>query len=199
MFDWAINFVENIFNHLIHFWVLDPWGVCIYYTPAVLCLIFYFGKSYMDVRKDLTRRDGAAIKKLSEHEVIRDFELNGINLYNPSVTYGTLLGRFFASVTPVVNIFVFLTQVLGEYFTFFFETLEKVFQKPLVSDTDYHQTVRTDMVNDLKTSGKIYRFQNANLPLTNEQIVQELAYCKAHDLRPVIYTEPLNDDEIHAI
>ncbi len=45
----------------------------------------------------------------------------------------------------------------------------------------------------------VYEFENWNLPLTNEQVVQQIAYCKAHGLKAEIFTEPFNDGEIHAI
>lgn len=107
MFEWLINIVNAILASPTQIFFL-------YWLPLIICAIGYTQKTFKQIKEDADRRSKSP------------------KVYFPTVTVGTILGRTFLTLCPIVNLwnatwshaFRIVAEVIG--------WLEKVFNQPLV-------------------------------------------------------------------
>lgn len=88
-------------------------GFGLYWVPLGLCAYGYTVRTWVNYRRDITLRD------TEKHYIPRD-------------TVGTLLGRTWVSITPVVNIWAAAFDVAPPLFGSLFDWFGRLFDQPLV-------------------------------------------------------------------
>lgn len=151
MFATISSWVSDLFFHIFHFWEMNTLNAFLYYVPAFLCLVFYFGKSVLEFKKDFDARAGGRIKTLDPKKA-NSYDRQVALDYVPHITYGTLLGRFVLSLLPVANLWLTVTEVMWTYITNIMEFFQEFFNKPIVPDTAEHAAVRGKLLADKITS-----------------------------------------------
>lgn len=109
MIDFVLSFE---FNGLL--------GIFLYWVPLSLCLYGYTVRTWTNYRKDVANREEAGRK---EH-----------GYYYPTDTVGTIIGRAFATFTPLANIWVATFDVAPEVFERLGKFICRVFDQPLVPE-----------------------------------------------------------------
>ena len=93
----------------------------LFWLPLLLCLYGYIVRSAREFSND---RAGRATSELPASQS------NGY--YTPSITIGTLVGRFLVTVVPIVNLLAAIFDVAPEVFGDFFRWMGKALDIPLV-------------------------------------------------------------------
>lgn len=101
MIDWILTFK---FNSLL--------GVVLYWAPLTMCVYGYTVRTFLNYRKDITRREE--------------------DRYHPTDTVGDIVGRAIITIIPIGNLWAAAFNVAPEVFGRFFNWLGKVFDQPLV-------------------------------------------------------------------
>jgi len=97
-------------------------GVILYWVPVAICLWGYTLRNIEEVREDKKKR-----QEYLDHQ--RSY-------YNPSVTTGTLLGRYIVSFVPVLNLGICAFDLLWEILEGFFIRIAAIFNRPLVPEKE---------------------------------------------------------------
>lgn len=110
-------------------WVLGLWAnkwiaFGLYWLPLAFCTFGYMTRTLRNFTNDRAER-----RKLGGY-------------YHPSDTIGTLIGRGLVSVVPVANIFASVFDLAPEVFGRFFKWIGRVFNQPLVPDSEHYQAIR---------------------------------------------------------
>ena len=121
MFDWIINFE---FNSLL--------GILLFWSPLLMCVYGYTIRTWCDYRNDIKQRlEDDKRQEEWNNQTHEHGETLG-RLYYPRLTIGDIIGRGFASIIPVVNLWAACFDVAPEIFKTFFNWLGNVFDQPLV-------------------------------------------------------------------
>lgn len=100
-------------------------GVLLYWLPLAFCIMGYTmrtAKNYMHDRQSRDNPDS--------------------HYYSPTDTIGSLIGRAVVTVVPIGNIWAAMFDLSPEIFRSLFQWLDKVFNRPLVPDTESAQAKR---------------------------------------------------------
>ena len=93
-------------------------GILLYWVPLSICVFGYTLRTFNNYQGDVKDR---SIKGTT-----------GKDYYYPTDRYGDLIGRFFASIIPVVNLWTAMFDVSPRLFSKFFRFIGDFFDKPLV-------------------------------------------------------------------
>lgn len=107
-------------------WGMNNWNgtlaLILYWVPALFCVIFYFLRTIGDYDQDSTSRE----------KYIKSIASGGHDWYVPKLTVGVIIGRALLSIIPVANLFAALFDLSPKVFRGFINTLDRVFNQPLV-------------------------------------------------------------------
>jgi hypothetical protein len=107
MIDYALNFQFN-----------STLGLLLYWLPLTFCAFGYLLRTHRNYCKDKLARETPGA------------------YYSPTDRLGTLIGRGMVSVIPIGNLLAAVFDLAPEVFARLFERLEKLFDIPLVPDTE---------------------------------------------------------------
>jgi len=107
-------------NTAISWWTTGLMGLLLYWLPMVGCLILYSIRSGKQYQKDKTYREEDHANNKGEY------------CYSPTLTIGTLIGRFVVSFIPVANLIALAVDLAPGALRTFFKWVEKTFDIPLV-------------------------------------------------------------------
>jgi len=110
-----------------------PWiALVLYWIPLVTCAIGYLMRTHANYQIDTKKRaEGEARAANGEN-----------NLYNPTDTVGSLIGRAIVTIMPVGNLLAAIFDVSPKLFAGFFGWLERVFNQPLVPKREKEHGIR---------------------------------------------------------
>lgn len=92
--------------------------VAFYWIPVALCAVGYTVRTAKEIKRDLNDR--------------RQSDLSPHAYYYPSVTVGTIVGRLLLTVTPLINIAAFVSDLGLGMISRTYELACKAFDRPLV-------------------------------------------------------------------
>jgi hypothetical protein len=120
--------IDNIVKDILAFDFTSYMGLYLYWLPLSLCTYGYLVRTWVNYQKDVKQRSLAVVVQIEGKEGIRSYSPS----YHPTDTIGTLIGRLFVTVTPVVNLWGAAFDVAPKVFGSLFDFIEKVFNQPLV-------------------------------------------------------------------
>jgi len=114
-----IEWLQNAAN----WWTTGILGLILYYLPLTLCAYGYTVRTYKTYRRDIESRESRSV-------------------YTPELKVGTIIGYGLVTIIPIANLCAAVFDIAPEVFHDFFEWLGKVFDMPLVPDSEYYKTKR---------------------------------------------------------
>lgn len=88
-------------------------GILLYWVPAAFCAVFYTVRTARNYMKDKADREAE-------------------NIYFPTDTIGTLIGRALVSALPIANLWGALFDLAPVVFRKTFDWISTIFDQPLV-------------------------------------------------------------------
>lgn len=101
-------------DYLLSFKFTSLAGLLLYWLPLCLCAVAYIWRTWSNYQADVR---GRATAEQSER-----------GYYTPTDTYGSLIGRALATVTPGMNLIAAVFDAGPDLFKY----IEKTFNRPLV-------------------------------------------------------------------
>jgi hypothetical protein len=103
-----------------NFWL----ALGLYWLPLIICIVCYFVRTVQNFRRDRAarRRPGA--------------------IYIPTDDVGSVLGRVFVSIIPVLNLIAVVFDLSPKIFSRFFSGLYELLTQPLVPDDRKYEDSR---------------------------------------------------------
>lgn len=98
------------------------WGYLLYWLPLVVCTVGYTFRSMVNHDKDVEARAA--------------YVMGEKNAYHPRETIGHLVGRFFATIIPGLNLWCAVMDVSPKMFVRFFDWIGNTFSQPLVPEVE---------------------------------------------------------------
>ena len=106
-----MSFIESVISSPL-------WLLLLYVLPLILCLYGYIIRTWVNIRKDIAKR--------------QEVKCCGHGYYESTDTIGNVVGRILVSFIPVINIFAALFDVAPEVFSRIFDRILKVLSYPIV-------------------------------------------------------------------
>lgn len=105
-------------EYVLNFQLNSTLGLLLHWLPLGFCAFGYLLRTHRNFCKDKAKREEPGA------------------YYHPTDTLGTLIGRGLVSVLPVANLCAAIFDLAPEVFCRWFEWLGKVFDIPLVPDSE---------------------------------------------------------------
>jgi hypothetical protein len=120
--------IDTIFAFTFWGVSLTNWlGLLLYWIPLAFCTYGYTVRIWIRYQNDYQKR--SAYESLSE-------EKKHYTNYSPSLTVGSIIGYALLCIVPIANLFAAIFDVAPKVFRGVLESLEKVFNQPLVPSRD---------------------------------------------------------------
>ena len=99
-------------------------GILLYWVPSACCCVGYTARTANNYMQDKRQREEAGAR------------------YEPTDTIGALIGRAIVSALPVANLWAAAFDIAPKFLGGFFDWLDRVFNTPLVPDSDSYKSKR---------------------------------------------------------
>lgn len=132
-----LTYLENIWNQPATQTLTTRFGILLYWLPLVVCIVGNLCQFVQVYRSDLREREGR----------------NGY--YTPTLTVGHVLAWVLITVTPGVNLMVACFYHGPCIISNIFSRMSKMFDFPLVPDSDSYKQKRKQLAYNASKPGTI--------------------------------------------